>query len=170
VVRPQSRGALLPCRPPPPDGLRRRTILSLRWRGVDLEQGHWRIPGEFVKTRQDYQQPMAASVVEALKSLRSQQLEKKGSDCVSGESPIFGLTPESSFKHGFQSVAPRAGIEGLTFHDLRRVFLTRLRERGVNIETAMQFYRQVPESDVKSAVEEIDRDCSSQGGTSEGAL
>ncbi len=31
-------------------GFRRRTLLSVRWRDVDLKTGQWRIPAEFIKT------------------------------------------------------------------------------------------------------------------------
>ncbi len=56
----------------------------------------------------------------------------------------------------------------LTLHDLRRVYLNRLRENGVSLETAMaltghrsvttvmKYYREVSQQDLASAVRSID--------------
>ncbi len=56
----------------------------------------------------------------------------------------------------------------ITLHDLRRVYLNRLREKGVSLETAMaltghrsvttvmKYYREVSQEDLASAVKSID--------------
>ncbi len=149
-------------------GLRRRTILSLHWKDCDLERAVWSIPGESVKTSEPYQQPMAASVVETLKSYRSALLGEGGPARVAPDATIFPLAPTSSFRKAFQGAAKRAGLDGLTFHDLRRVFLNRLRERGVPIDAAMaltghrsiqvvmRHYREVPETATRAAVASLD--------------
>ncbi len=61
----------------------------------------------------------------------------------------------------------RAGLN-LTLHDLRRVYLNRLRENGVSLETAMartghrsvatvmKYYREVSQEELASAVRSID--------------
>ena len=66
------------------------------------------------------------------------------------------------------SLVPHTGLQGFTFHDCRRVYLNRLRDNGVSIETAMaltghksietvlKYYRQVPESDLQDAVNRIE--------------
>src|SRR2546428_9862726 len=51
-------------------GFRRRTLLSLRWRDVDLEEAHWELPGEFMKTAADYIAPVPEMVVQELKEYR----------------------------------------------------------------------------------------------------
>ena len=60
-----------------------------------------------------------------------------------------------------------SGVE-FTLHDLRRVYLNRLRENGVSLETAMaltghrsvatvmKYYREVSQEDLASAVQSID--------------
>ena len=80
------------------------------------------------------------------------------------KSSIFGLRPEAVLSKSFQSAVRRTGIAGFTFHDCRRVYLNRLRQSGVSIETAMaltdhkslatvlQYYREVPEADLQEAV------------------
>jgi integrase len=149
-------------------GLRRRTLLSVRWRDVDLETGVWDIPGEFLKTATPYRQPMAPSVVEELKSWRAHLLKKEGTARVLPAEPIFGFAPSSSFKKAFQTAVARAGLEELTFHGLRACFLNRLRERGVPIDAAVELtghrsldvvlrhYRAVPQDELKAALRTLD--------------
>ena len=74
------------------------------------------------------------------------------------------MNPETEIKQSFGTACRRAGIEGFTFHDLRRCYLNRLRQKGVSIETAMQLtahkslqtvllhYREVPYQDLEDAV------------------
>jgi integrase len=81
---------------------------------------------------------------------------------------VFGLSPDADIKGSFQTAVKRAGLE-LTFHDLRRVFLNRCRERGISIETAMalsqhrslatvlKHYREVPQGDLEEAVKKLER-------------
>lgn len=149
-------------------GLRRKTILNLRWRHIDFERGVWDIPGEIVKTAEPYQQPIARSLLSALEDSRRRLLEEYGTERVGKNALIFGLPPGASFKRSFQRAARRAGLERLTFHDLRRVFLNRLRERGVPIDVAMsltghrdisvvaKFYREVPLTVTREALRALD--------------
>lgn len=149
-------------------GFRRRTLLSIRWCDVDLETGMWDIPGEFFKTAIAYRQPVAPSVIDALKNWRRHLLEKHGPKQVTLDQPIFGFQPDSSFKRAFQQAVRRAGLQGLTFHSLRACFLNRLRERGVPLDAAMELtghqslevvlrhYRAVPAKDVQHAVAALD--------------
>lgn len=155
-------------------GFRRRTILSVKWRHADLENCRWRIPGELMKRGEDYDAPIPKRVVQTLKEFRK-KLEKlclrKGINPVErlgSEAPIFGLKPSSSLKRSFQSAVKRAGLDGLTFHDLRGIYLNRLRELGVPLETAMRLtdhrdigvvlrhYRQVQQVDLENAVALLD--------------
>lgn len=117
-------------------GLRKRTLLSARWRHIDLAAGRWNLPGELLKTSKDYCTPVAASVVEELKAYRARLLKKEGTARVALTATIFGLEPTANITKSFQHAATRAGLK-LTFHDLRRVFINRLRERGVPIDTVM---------------------------------
>ncbi|GJM45096.1 MAG: hypothetical protein DHS20C21_19380 [Gemmatimonadota bacterium] len=138
-------------------GFRKRTILLLRWSHIDFKGKLWRIPAEIMKTRSDYQQPIPASVTEAL-------LERRPTAGIKGR--VFeGVSEDSSVRRAFASAAKRAGLEGMTFHDCRRAYLNRLRELGVSIETAMaltghkslqtvlKHYREVPIQDAKDATD-----------------
>ena len=57
-------------------GFRRRTLLSLRWKDLDLSNGVWRIPAEFMKTAEDYQAPVPRSVVKELRAYRARLGER----------------------------------------------------------------------------------------------
>ncbi|MCI0651663.1 MAG: site-specific integrase [Planctomycetes bacterium] len=150
-------------------GFRRRTLLSLRWRDIDFAAKRWRVPGEFVKTATDYEAPIPARVLKELAEYR--ETLRQGEDAVARCRPdasIFGLRATSSIRKSFQSAVRRAGLRGFTFHDCRRVYLNRLRDNGVSMETAMaltghrsiqtvlEHYRQVPEADLLEAVKRID--------------
>ena len=117
-------------------GFRRRTLLSLRWRDLDSEAKRWRIPAEFMKTAEDYEAPVSEVVLDELKAYRKRLADTSPVARLSRESPIFGLKPTTSLKRSFQTAVRRAGLEGFTFHDMRRVFLNRLRENDVGIDVA----------------------------------
>jgi len=140
---------------------------------VDLNAGQWHIPAEFIKTAEDYHAPVPASVVTALKEFKAEVAEsckRQGVSVgkrLSADATIFGLTPTSDINPAFRTAVKRAGLT-LTLHDLRRVYLNRLRENGVSLETAMaltghrsvatvmKYYREVSQQDLASAVRSID--------------
>ncbi len=101
----------------PPDqcGLRRRKLLSVRWRDVDLKTGQWRIPAEFIKTAEDYHAPIPTSVVAALNEFRTtvaESCKRQGLSVgkrLSADATIFGLTPTSDINPAFRTAVKRAG-------------------------------------------------------------
>ncbi len=109
---------------------------------MDLKTGQWHIPAEFIKTAEDYHAPVPPSVVTALKEFKAEVAEsckRQGVSIgkrLSADATIFGLTPTSDINPAFRTAVKRAGLN-LTLHDLRRVYLNRLRENGVSLETAM---------------------------------
>ena len=105
-------------------GLRRSTVLSLRWEWVDLADGWIHIPPAYMKGRRDYRAPLSPSALAALRSIRA-----------SVEGRIFPFSV-SALRRRITLAAARAGLD-CTFHDLRRTFFTRMRERGVPLEIAM---------------------------------
>jgi len=44
---------------------------------------------------------------------------------------VWGMRP-NSISHAFERICPAAGVEGLTFHDLRHEATSRLFEKGLN--------------------------------------
>ena len=155
-------------------GFRKRTLLSVEWRHVDLKNALWRIPAELMKTKEDYHAPVPQIVVSELRAYRrrlADEYEKKAlspTQRLGPKATIFGLAEDSSVKKSFKTAAKRAGIQGITLHDCRRIYLNKLRERGVPLETTMaltahrsiavvmKYYREVPPSELAKAVSLLD--------------
>jgi len=109
-------------------GLRRRTLLGMRWEWIDGRGGWLRIPARAIKARRDYAVPLTPEGMKAIKALRGKDARASG--------PIFGFS-RSTLSRRFRSALARAGFE-CKFHDLRRTFFTRMREGGVPLEIAMK--------------------------------
>lgn len=106
-------------------GLRRSTILALRWEWIDLSTGWIKIPPKFMKGRRQYRAPLSHQAIAALRSL-----------CASVEGPVFRFSRSTVGRRMTRAVV-RSAIDDTTFHDLRRTFFSRMRERGVPLEVAM---------------------------------
>lgn len=155
-------------------GFRKRTLLSLCWKHIDLEARRWTIPAELVKTKEDYHAPCPIAVVRELEAYRARLRE----ECIESGAPIldrlgpdaaiFGLSASSTVRGPFARAAKRAGLDGMTLHDCRRIYLNKLRARGVSMETAMaltghrqiqtvmKHYREIPDADLEAAVAALD--------------
>lgn len=110
-------------------GMRRGEILNLTWQQVDLRKGFIYLKGEETKTGFSRKIPISPILHECLsnqpRSIRSDKVfhyHGKGM----GE-----------FKHSWQSALKKAGIEDFRFHDLRHVFVTRMRRAGVHDHVIM---------------------------------
>lgn len=153
-------------------GFRRGTVLMLRWR--DIREDRWHIPPESIKSRETYEAPIPESVRAAISDYRKvvarecqdQEIplaERLGSDCL-----VFNLSFETKVRKPFMNAVKRAKLS-LTFHDLRRIFMNRLWDRGVSIDTAMaltghrslvtvmQHYRKVSDRELVEAVRLMER-------------
>lgn len=104
-------------------GLRRQAILALRWEWIDID-GWLHVPGEWMKSRQDYAAPLSSVALEATRRIRT---------ATTGS--LLGLSRTRLFV-GFDLARKRAGV-ACKFHDLRRTFFTLARQRGVPLEVAM---------------------------------
>ena len=106
-------------------GLRRGEILTLEWKDIDFEMGIIKILGTHTKTQKTRSVPMTDRTKAELTSL-----------------PNFGTSgrvlPFNDFKRSWATAVKVAKIDGLTFHDLRRTFVTRLQAGGVSIGIAAE--------------------------------
>ena len=104
-------------------GLRRNEALTLDWRDIDTERGFIRVQSQHTKTQKSRNVPLRERLKAELMTL-----------------PNFGtdgkIFPFADFKRSWATALRVAGIEGLTFHDLRRTFVTRLSLRGVPLAVA----------------------------------
>lgn len=106
-------------------GLRRNEILTLDWKDIDLDAGIIKILGTHTKTQRTRLVPMTSRTRTELLSLPN----------VGKDGPVF---PFNDFKRSWATARRIAGIVGLTFHDLRRTFVTRLQSGGVSIGIAAE--------------------------------
>jgi len=104
-------------------GLRRNEILTLEWKDIDLEKGIVEVQSQHTKTQRERTVPLLKRTVAELRAL-----------------PTFGrdgkIFPFNDFKRSWSTALRLAEIEGLTFHDLRRTFVTRLNVRQVPLAIA----------------------------------
>lgn len=106
-------------------GLRRGEILSLDWKDIDFDTGIINILGTHTKTQKTRAVPMTSRTKAELSGL-----------------PNFGTSgkvfPFNDFKRSWATALKVAKIDGLTFHDLRRTFVTRLQTGGLSIGIAAE--------------------------------
>ena len=103
-------------------GCRRGEILGLTWDRVDMEQGF--IYLDDTKTGDPRVVPLCKTGLEILQGLRHR------------DSYVFQNErgePYTCVRASFNRAKEKAGLDGLTFHDLRHVFASRLRRRGASL-------------------------------------
>lgn len=106
--------------------MRRGELAGLHWGGIDLERRVVRL--ELTKNGDDREVPLTARAVQLLRELQARPSRWSGGW-------VFG-PPElvaARVTREFQRTTKRAGIAGLTFHDLRHEATSRLFERGLGI-------------------------------------
>ena len=96
--------------------MRQGELLSMNWRDVDLKRQMIMLYD--TKNREDRAVPISTAAAAVLQSIPKH---------ISGVVlPVERMT----LFHAFQAACKRAGIKGMTFHDLRHEALSRLAERG----------------------------------------
>jgi integrase len=107
-------------------GVRSGTLCRARWQDISLEDGVWHVPEWAMKAGRPLELPLAPAVVAIL---RKRQDRAEASPWVfPGGSGGHIASPARS---GWLRVLKRAGIAGLTRHDLRRTYATYAQEAGV---------------------------------------
>ena len=109
-------------------GTRRQSLLTMRWDDVDLRRATWTIPAHWSKHGDEVLVPLTA---EATALLSEMKIRRGASAWVfpSSRSSSGHITePKKAWARPLKA----AGIEGLTIHDLRRTFGSRLAESGAS--------------------------------------
>jgi integrase len=109
-------------------GMRRGEILALNWADVDLTRGVLVVMKSKNQERRTI--PLNVRVFELLVAKQPRS--------VSGGLPVFTTSCGTrldgrNLMRGFYAALKEAGIENLTFHDLRHTFATRLVHEGVDL-------------------------------------
>lgn len=107
-------------------GIRRGKLLSLAWKHIDFENGGW-ITVEKAKAGSSRQVPMTDRV----RAILERRYTCKNSLWVfPNKSGTNHVNPNNWYNRVWRPALEKAGIEGLTFHDLRRTFASRMAMGG----------------------------------------
>jgi len=100
--------------------MRRGDLCALKWDKIDLDKRIARLP----QTKNGYAHtvPLSSKAIALLRALPRRL-----------DGQVFGWNDPHSITRAFERASARAGIQGLTFHDLRHEALSRLAERGFDI-------------------------------------
>lgn len=116
-------------------GLRKGEILSLRWSDVDLEGRRVRLRPEITKTETERVEGLTKRTIDALREIEQFRLPEK--DAFIFVSALNKNLPMADLGRPWKKVLKLAGLEDVTFHDLRRTAATVLvRDLGLGVEFA----------------------------------
>ncbi len=124
-------------------GLRQGELLGLRWRDVDLDARRVRVVspyvrGEFGDPKSEgsgRSVPLAERVAVALAELRERSYYRSDSELVFAHPESGRPLDRSKLIRRFRQATERAGVRGVTFHELRHTFGTRMAAAGVPLRT-----------------------------------
>jgi len=107
-------------------GARRSNIQAMQWSDISTESATWTIKGSEAKSGKDIVIPLAAPAMEILKRRKTEQAEEEN-DRIRTSAYVFpALRDKGDTLHlsqparPFSRICERAGIKGVTIHDLRR--------------------------------------------------
>jgi integrase len=109
-------------------GVRRQSLLAMRWADLDLPRGRWIVPATWSKNDDEMVIPLTSEVVKLLTEMQRRR----------GSSPWVFPSAKAKAGHIEEPKAAWArllratGIAGLRLHDLRRTFGSRLAESGAS--------------------------------------
>jgi len=124
-------------------GLRQGELIGLRWRDVDLKARKVRVVSPYVRGEFNDPKsedsgrsvPLAKRVSDALTNLRERTLYGGDSDLVFCHPETGNPLDRSKLIRRFKSAIKRAAVRGITFHELRHTFGTRMAAEGVPLRT-----------------------------------
>jgi integrase len=146
-------------------GMRRGEIAQLTWAGYDAETNVLRLPGRAAKTGK----PRRLVLVGPLRELIDRRLDARRTDCPFVFHHRNGRAIgdfRKQWEHACAAIGLTPGVEGLTFHDLRRVGVRNLRRAGVQETVAMAIsghtttytfhrYNITDDHDLAAAIEQV---------------
>lgn len=101
-------------------GMRQGEILGMEWKHIDLGMRVCHLP--LTKNGAARTVPLSKNAIDVLASLPRR---------ISGR--VWSYQSSGGFRSAWSRVCPRAGIDGLTFHDLRHEATSRLFEKGLQM-------------------------------------
>jgi integrase len=124
-------------------GLRQGELIGLRWRDVDMTARRIRVVSPYVRGEFNDPKsegsgrsvPLAKRVAEALRALREHTLYPADSDLVFCHPETGRPLDRSKLIRRFKQALKHAEVRGITFHELRHTFGTRMAANGVPLRT-----------------------------------
>ena len=114
-------------------GIRKGTLLRLRWRYVNWQVGKLTLPGSIMKGGKTKTIPLNTIALEALESWKQRSVPPKDSTYIfPGDTPKGHL---GDTKNPWKVLLRRARIVNFRWHDMRHDFASQLAMQGVNILT-----------------------------------
>lgn len=158
-------------------GIRRRQLIELRWRHLDLDQGVLLLVAEGSKNRREWSVPVSAHLIEPLKALRQSTIDLRKTSNIDSLQ-IFNVTlfnpkykgDRMSVNHVsifFRRLSDATGIH-ITAHQLRHTIATELANHpNVNMKsvqellghtdlrTTLEYYIETNVEHMRNTLEEI---------------
>ena len=140
-------------------GGRRGELFGLPWTRIRLDGAKPQIHFAKTKGHRDRYVPINSDVVDVLRKVQLKTAFNEG--------PFADL--ETSFDYKWNRIVAEAGVDHITFHDLRAAFVSRLILGGVplpvvqrlaghaKIETTIKYYMWVNDSDLRAGVSKLKR-------------
>ena len=120
-------------------GPRQGELLGLQWRDFDLHDGvlyvrrQWTRAGEYgpTKTSAIRRLPLSDEMISLLSALKLRSVYSGEDDPVFASRRGTPLGHRNVSHRGFEPAVALAGIVGVTFHDMRHAFASRMIARGI---------------------------------------
>jgi integrase len=109
-------------------GVRRQSLLAMRWADVDLNRRIWVIPATWSKHGDEMIIPLTSEAVAVLSTMK----QRRGASVWVFPSLKSKSGHIEEPKAAWARLLAAAGIDGLRLHDLRRTFGSRLAETGAS--------------------------------------
>jgi integrase len=122
-------------------GLRLGEVTGLRWSDFDKDEGTLRIErqwtrlGEYAEPKTSAAKrriPLSREIKEELLELRLRSKHSQDSDPIFASRTGTPLTHRNVTRRGFEAAAAKAGLEGVSFHQLRHAAASRLIHAGLS--------------------------------------
>lgn len=114
-------------------GVRKGTLLRLRWRYVNWQLRSMKLPASIMKGKKTKTIPLNTIAIEALANWKQRSTPKKPSSYIfPGDTPKGHL---GDTKNPWKVLLRRAGIINFRWHDMRHDFASQLAMQGVDILT-----------------------------------
>lgn len=114
-------------------GIRKGTLLRLKWQYINWQGKMLTLPGPIMKGRKTKKIPLNTVAIEVLESWKRRSAPKNASCYIfPGDTPKGHL---GDLKNPWKTLLKRAEITGFRWHDLRHDFASQLAMQGVDILT-----------------------------------